>query len=109
MDNNDEDFVILQAGSKNFLLEMMAHYLKNPTWSPDNGLKIQPWSPNDKLIIQTLTPWQATYWKTLPIGYQIWFKNVEKYSLFQNRERSFWRYEWGKNLEEGLMSPEERA
>ncbi|WP_019500749.1 hypothetical protein [Pseudanabaena sp. PCC 6802] len=47
---------------------------------------------------ETLTPWEATYWKTLPIGYRIRYQftysDVEEYSTFEEDEG--W-VEWIKN------------
>ncbi|OQW91339.1 MAG: hypothetical protein BWK78_04930 [Thiotrichaceae bacterium IS1] len=97
LSTTDENLTIVQAGSKNFLVEVLNSY-------QEQQARFE--KPIGQLYLQELRPWAAVYWKILPLGYQTYFKTIGGATEFytQNELRT-WRYQWGNTLREGLMSP----
>jgi hypothetical protein len=95
----DENLFIIQAGSKDFLFEILKSHQKQNLIS-EKGV--------ERLYIQKLQPWRVNYWKILLLGYQTYFNAntlEEETHFFTENELLTWRYQWGAQLKDGLMEP----
>lgn len=108
LSTTDENFTIVQAGSKDFLVEVLNSYQEQLNLRQEQKARFE--KPIEQLYIQELRPWPAVYWKTLPVGYQTYFRIISEYPeasswFYDKNELRTWRYQWGNTLREGLMSP----
>lgn len=104
----DEHLLVITAGSKEHLDELMANV---------DDLSSDPIVP-DSIVEDILTPWDATYWKQLPYGFRICCRTTDRHQDFTaleqrlKRERNrtwadcdhYWNlHRWVKRISHGEL------
>lgn len=102
-DGEEEGCVVLEAGTEEYLSRLFTMYEEYcpPIKAPGDPIHLRPW--------------QATYWKTLPVGFRLTYQGIELTPDEITQElktrltvvRSGWRRQWGSSLAEGLLEPDE--